>query len=118
MLFSHYNQKLFRKLKFNRYTNTQKSESKMIKNFSNKFGEPNECTVILGDYDKGNGNMKGKESSLEFYKTQVSNQRLEVMYTSPHIETNMFYLYISFIINIYLILLYCHVSIITVYFYN
>ena len=61
ILFDHYKQKLFRKLKFNRYTNTQKSESKMIKNFSNKFGKPDECTVILGDYDKGNGHMKGKE---------------------------------------------------------
>ena len=46
LLFSHYSQKLFRKIKFNRYTNTQKSESKMIKNFSNKFGKPNERTVI------------------------------------------------------------------------
>jgi len=60
-LFSHYKQKVFRKLKFNRYTNTQKSESKMIKNFENKFGKPNECTLILGDYDKGDGHMKGKE---------------------------------------------------------
>jgi hypothetical protein len=61
LLFSHYKQKVFRKLKFNRYTNTQKSESKMIKNFENKFGKPNECTLILGDYDKGDGHMKGKE---------------------------------------------------------
>jgi len=61
LLFSHYKQKVFRKLKFNRYTNTQKSESKMIKNFENKFGGPNQCTVILGDYDKGDGHMKGKE---------------------------------------------------------
>ncbi len=60
-LFNHYSEKVFRKLKFNRYINTQKSESKMIKNFSNKFGKPNECTVILGDYDKGGHNMKGKE---------------------------------------------------------
>ncbi len=60
LLFEHYSQKLFRKLKFNRYTNTQKSESKMIKNFANKFGSPDECTIILGDYDKEN-NMKGKE---------------------------------------------------------
>ena len=59
-LFEHYSQKLFRKLKFNRYTNTQKSESKMIKNFANKFGSSKECTIILGDYDKEN-NMKGKE---------------------------------------------------------
>ena len=96
LLFSHYKQKVFRKLKFNRYTNTQKSESKMIKNFKNKFGKPNECTIILGDYDKGDGHMKGKESLLEFYKTQVSNQRLEVMIPSPYIKTNIFYLYISF----------------------
>jgi len=59
-LYKHYSQKLFRKLKFNRYTNTQKSESKMIKNFENKFGKPEECTIILGDYDKEN-NRKGKE---------------------------------------------------------
>ena len=32
----------------------------MIKNFANKFGSPEECTIILGDYDKEN-NMKGKE---------------------------------------------------------
>ena len=59
-LFEHYSEKLFRKLKFNRYTNTQKSESKMIKNFENKFGKPEECIIVLGDYDKEN-NMKGKE---------------------------------------------------------
>jgi hypothetical protein len=33
----------------------------MIKNFEKKFGKPNECTVIVGDYDKGEGNIKGKE---------------------------------------------------------
>jgi hypothetical protein len=31
----------------------------MIKNFENKFGSPDECTIILGDYDKEN-NMRGK----------------------------------------------------------
>jgi len=61
LLFSHYQEEVFRKLKFNRYTNTQKSESKMIKNFSNKFGKPEDCIVVLGDYDKGEHNMKGKE---------------------------------------------------------
>jgi hypothetical protein len=39
LLFNHYKEDVFRKLKFNRYTNTQKSESKMIMNFSNKFGK-------------------------------------------------------------------------------
>ena len=33
----------------------------MIKNFSNKFGKPEDCIVILGDYDKGEHNIKGKE---------------------------------------------------------
>jgi len=61
LLFLHYQEEIFRKLKFNRYTNTQKSESKMIKNFSNKFGKPDDCIVVLGDYDKGEHNMKGKE---------------------------------------------------------
>jgi hypothetical protein len=61
LLFLHYQQEVFRKLKFNRYTNTQKSESKMIKNFSNKFGKSEDCIIVLGDYDKGEHNMKGKE---------------------------------------------------------
>lgn len=61
LLFLHYQEEVFRKLKFNRYTNTQKSESKMIKNFSNKFGKSDDCIVVLGDYDKGEHNMKGKE---------------------------------------------------------
>ena len=61
ILNEHYNKQIFRKLKFNRYINTQKSESKMIKNFKNKYGNENECIVILGDYDKGDGHMKGKE---------------------------------------------------------
>ena len=61
LLSGHYNQKIFRKLKFNRYTNTKKSESKMISNFKKKFGVPEDYIVILGDYDKGDGNMKGKE---------------------------------------------------------
>ena len=60
-LFEHYQEEVFRKLKFNGYTNTQKSESKMIKNFTNKFGKPEDCIVVLGDYDKGEYNMKGKE---------------------------------------------------------
>lgn len=60
ILYGHYSNKLFRKLKFNRYTNTQKSESKMIKNFQKKFGKPNECLIVYGDYDKKE-HMKGKE---------------------------------------------------------
>jgi len=59
LLFTHYKQKFYRKFKFNMYTNTQKSESKMIKNFAKKFGEPDKCIVTVGDFDKEH--MKGKE---------------------------------------------------------
>jgi hypothetical protein len=77
----YYKQKVFRKLKFNRYTNTQKSESKMIKNFENKFGKPNECTVILGDYDKGNGHMKGKEP--------IINRRIRKIFRNNGYDINL-----------------------------
>jgi hypothetical protein len=60
-LFNHYEQKFFRKFKLNKFINTQKSESKMIKNFTEKFGKPKDTIFILGDYDKGNAHMKGVE---------------------------------------------------------
>jgi hypothetical protein len=60
ILYEHYSNKLFRKLKFNRYINTQKSESKMIKNFQKKYGKPENCLIVYGDYDKKE-HMKGKE---------------------------------------------------------
>ena len=37
---SHYQQFFFRKFKLNAFINMQKSESKMVKNFGNKFGKP------------------------------------------------------------------------------
>jgi len=60
-LYSHYEQTFFRKFKLNRFTNTQKSELKMVKNFSNKYGKPDKTIFIMGDYDKGDYHMKGKE---------------------------------------------------------
>ncbi len=61
LLFNHYEQKLFRKLKLNAYTNTQKSETKLVNNFKKKFGPPDKTVFIIGDYDKGNHHMKGLE---------------------------------------------------------
>jgi len=61
LLYSHYQKVLFRKLKLNRYINTQKSESKMIKNFNKKFGSSNNTLCIMGDFDKSNNHMKGIE---------------------------------------------------------
>jgi hypothetical protein len=57
-----YSQEYHRKFKLNQYINKQKSESKMIKNFKNKYGS--ETIVIIGDYDKGQYNMKGKEPAI------------------------------------------------------
>jgi hypothetical protein len=61
LLFKHYENRLFRKFKLNRYINTQKSESKMIINFKKKFGKPENVICVMGDFDKGNNHMKGLE---------------------------------------------------------
>jgi hypothetical protein len=60
-LYSHYEQNIFRKLKLNVFINTQKSENKMIKNFEKKYGKPKETVFVMGDFDKGDNHMKGKE---------------------------------------------------------
>jgi hypothetical protein len=60
LLFKHYEKEIYRKLKLNRYINTQKSESKMISNFGNKFGNSKDVIITLGDFDKCD-NMKGVE---------------------------------------------------------
>jgi hypothetical protein len=83
-LYSHYEQRLFRKFKLNRFTNTQKSELKMVKNFQNKFGSPKNTIFVMGDYDKGSYHMKGLEPviSKKFrrifknagYKTYLVNE--------------------------------------------
>ena len=59
-LYTHYEKTFFRKFKLNAFTNTQKSESKMIKNFENKYGKPNKTILVVGDYDKFDNNMKKK----------------------------------------------------------
>jgi len=56
-----YRQEIFRKLRFNSYTNTQKSESKMVNNFKEKMGDPKTTIVICGDYDDNGKAIKGKE---------------------------------------------------------
>jgi hypothetical protein len=100
-LYSHYEQKIFRKFKLNRFINTQKSESKMIKNFTNKFGNPKDTLFIMGDWDKGDYNMKGKEPTIckKFrrifknaeYKTFLINEfRTSKLCNCCHNELEMF----------------------------
>lgn len=62
-LTEHYVQKIYRKLKFNMYTNTQKSESHMLNNFTAKMGKPEETIVVFGDYSKKE-TMKGSEPHI------------------------------------------------------
>ena len=52
------NIKIFRICAVGRYSKIRKKNDK---NFENKFGKPNDCITILGDYDKRDGHMKGKE---------------------------------------------------------
>jgi hypothetical protein len=62
-VYSHYDQSFFRKFKLNAFINTQKSESKMVKNFEKKYGKPDKTIFVMGDWDKGE-NMKGKEPTI------------------------------------------------------
>jgi hypothetical protein len=63
ILYEHYEDPIFRKLKMNLYINTQKSESKMIKNFKKIYGSPNNVLIVYGDYDKID-TMKGCEPHI------------------------------------------------------
>ena len=60
----HYDKKIYRKLNMNAYTNTQKSESKMIKNFEKKMGTKEEIVVVVGDYSCKSTNIKGVEPAI------------------------------------------------------
>ena len=79
LLFKHYEQTFFRKFKLNAFINTQKSESKMIQNFKNKFGDPKNTVIVLGDFDKGSNNMKGLEPAV--------NKRFRRLFKNTGYET-------------------------------
>ena len=86
-LFKHYSDEIFRKLKFNRYINTQKSESKMINNFRKKYGNSDECLVVLGDYDKQN-NRKGKEPIINRKIRKIFRQNNYEIYLINEFRTS------------------------------
>ena len=60
-LFKQYAKRIFRKLKWNRFMNRQRSESNMLNKFEDTFGYPEFTDVIMGDYDNGGTHLKGKE---------------------------------------------------------
>ena len=55
-----YSKSLFRKLKLNGYINRKRNEQKIIKNFSNKFGDKEDVIVCVGDFEQKK-HMKFKE---------------------------------------------------------
>lgn len=55
-----YSKSLFRKLKLNGYINRKRNEQKLIKNFSNKFGNKEDVIVCFGDFEQKK-HMKFKE---------------------------------------------------------
>ena len=59
-LFTFYETEIFRKLKLNGYLNRQASEQKMIRQFIEKFGDPAETFVCIGDFEQKQ-HMKYKE---------------------------------------------------------
>jgi len=62
-LYDHYLTEIYRKLKFNRYTNTRKSEDKMMKKIEEIYGKPEDVLVIFGDYSK-KGTNKGSQPAI------------------------------------------------------
>jgi len=63
ILYEHYSNPIYRKLKMNTYINTQKSESKMMEEFRKKFGPPDNVLIIFGDYGRKD-TMKGCEPHI------------------------------------------------------
>jgi hypothetical protein len=63
ILFEFYAKILFRKLKFGRYINVKRNEQKMISNFKEMYGNPNEVVICIGDW-KQRQCMKYKEPTL------------------------------------------------------
>jgi hypothetical protein len=62
ILFKHYSKKIYRKLNFNTYINTQRSEDNMVNEFKKIMGAPEDTIVVIGDYsDSG---LKGTEPSI------------------------------------------------------
>uniref|UniRef100_A0A6C0C7T5 Cas12f1-like TNB domain-containing protein n=1 Tax=viral metagenome TaxID=1070528 RepID=A0A6C0C7T5_9ZZZZ len=86
-LYDHYEQEIYRKLKFNVYTNTRKSESKMINNFKEKMGKPNDTIIVFGDYSK-EGTMKGSEPHISKRLKKVFVQNKYKLYEINEYNTS------------------------------
>ena len=79
MIDEHYKSKIYRKLNMNIYINTQRSKSRMIKNFKEKIGSKEETIVVIGDNGVKDVVIKGLEST-------ISKKIIEI-FKNNHYET-------------------------------
>ena len=63
LLFGFYRKEIFRKLKMSAYINTKRTEQKMIQQFQDKFGKPEETIICIGDWEQRK-QMKFKEPTI------------------------------------------------------
>ena len=55
-----YSSFIFRKLRWNGYMNRQRSEDKMLNQFEEKFGGPQDMIIVIGDWEQ-HKHMRGRE---------------------------------------------------------
>ncbi len=58
-----YQQRIFRKLRLNAYTNAQKSEARFVKKFKGAYGDGRQVSVITGDWDSGGRTFRGQAAT-------------------------------------------------------
>jgi hypothetical protein len=84
ILFGFYAKQLFRKLKFGRYINANRNEQKMISNFKEIYGNPNEVIICIGDWEQRQ-HMKYKEPTLgKGMRTLFRRNKYQVYLVDEH----------------------------------
>lgn len=56
-----YEEPIFRKLRFNSKINLKSSEDKFVNKFKNMYGDPNNVTIVFGDWEERPAFLRGKE---------------------------------------------------------
>ena len=64
-LFKFYQEGNCRRFRFNRYSNTQRSEANMVNNFKKIYGDPSQTIIAFGDHTQGGHQMKHLEPTKD-----------------------------------------------------
>jgi len=86
-LHSYYNKTIHRKLKWNTYINTRRSEDTMLNNFEKKFGNYQESLIVLGDYSEKN-HKKGNEPTVTKHLRKLFKDKLYELYLIDEFRTS------------------------------